>query len=92
MRLNTARSLKNVIIAFGKRELKSFGGGDIFLLSLICNYVISARWGFLSLLLIGGGCGISLWHSRGLPCNNRQNALKLYFNFSKSILSQCFYK
>ena len=78
MWLNTARSLKNVTIAFGKRELKSFGGRDIFLLCLICNYVVSARWGFLSLLLLGVGCGISLWHSRGLPCNNFANIDKTH--------------
>ena len=30
MRLNTERSLKNVIMDFGKRELKSFGRRDVF--------------------------------------------------------------
>ena len=36
---------------------------------LTCNYVVSVRWGFLFLLVLGMGCVILLWHSLGLPFN-----------------------
>ena len=51
-----------LIYRIGKREL-------ICLLSFTCNYVASVRRGFLFLLVLGVGCFILVWHSRGLPYN-----------------------
>ena len=48
-----------------------------FLLSFICNYVISVQRGYLFLLVLGMGCAILLWHSRGLPYN--------YFEYSQFV-------
>ena len=46
----------------GKRE-------QMFLLLFTCNYVVSVRRGFLFLLVLGIGCVILLWHSKGFPYN-----------------------
>ena len=46
----------------GKREL-------IYMLLFTCNYVVSARRGFLFLWTLGMGYVILLWHSLSLPYN-----------------------
>ena len=41
----------------------------ICMLSFTCNYAVSVRRGFLSLMVLGIGCVFLLWHSLGLPHN-----------------------
>ena len=41
-----------------------------FLLSFICNYVVSVLKGFLFLLVLGIGCVVLLWHNLCLPYNH----------------------